>query len=86
MNSKDNLVEAVYSFFFSLILFSAVSVLVHNQKGPLTNELKLTERFIFFFFSFFLHSSSRTKTIALKICLCKREPSCYPNCWYIYIG
>lgn len=32
------------------------------------------------------HSSSRTKTIALKICLCKRESSCYPNCWYIYIG
>lgn len=32
------------------------------------------------------HRSSSTKTIALEICLCKRESSCYPNCWYIYIG
>lgn len=56
-------------FLFTFCLGKCWSI---SQKGP-KNRLKLTTT------SHLFHGSSRTKTIALKICLCKRESSCYPN-------
>lgn len=72
--------------FGQAVIFSMIPKMIGRNclliffDAPLPNELKLTNHFIFF------HGLSSTKTIALKICLCKRESSCYPKCWYIYIG
>lgn len=92
MDSKDNWYKMFTCFLFDFLSHQCGLVLKKAPLPPKTDINLTFQQFnfllsvILLFLFFLFHSSSRTKTIALKICLCKRESSCYPNCWYIYIG
>lgn len=77
MNSKDGRNCLLVLFLFYSLKCQCWFII--KRPSPKRTEINWS-------FHLFFHRSSRTKTIALKICLCKRESSCYPNCWYIYIG